>query len=313
MSALVRKHAKDILEYFAGADAFGFNEAALAGWAYPVDLEFTLQREQEHYSPKDESGLPVRVYRTAGLQYNPTRIAGYGLAHYNRLVSSGAEPSRIEFLRAADWFAAAPDGLWRYDFAWNDLRPGWLSCMAQGEGISVLVRASALTGEERYLARALQAAVPFRQTISAGGVRSLVAGRWPFLEEYPSSAPAHVLNGFLFAMNGIHDLMRLESDAGESVGFDELLESLERNLPSWDLGYWSAYDLAVGPASRRNVATVAYHRLHIAQLRYLGAVTHSRALVAMADHWTACAASLASRVRALTGKVLYRSLVRAQR
>lgn len=313
MSALLRKHIRDVHEYLTGAASFGYERRALTGWTYPVDLEFTLAREADYYSPRDSDGLPVRRYRSAGLQYNPTRIAGFALANYNRFVTADSQSSLAHFMRAAAWFAAADDALWYYHFDWNELKAPWLSCMAQGEGISVLVRAFVLTREELYLERARQALAPLRRPIASGGVRSRIAGRWAFLEEYPSPSPAHVLNGFLFALIGIHDLMRVAPDAGDAIGFQELVETLEANLTGWDLGYWSAYDLSRGPAARANVTTLAYHRLHIAQLRYLGEVCGRSAFTEMAARWACNSESLVSRVRALSGKFLYRALVPAQR
>lgn len=44
------------------------------------------------------------------------------------------------------------------------LNPGWCSAMAQGHGISVLVRAAQITGETRFWDAAELALKPFTQT-----------------------------------------------------------------------------------------------------------------------------------------------------
>jgi heparosan-N-sulfate-glucuronate 5-epimerase len=310
---LLAKHLRDVAHYVSGSADNGLNEAALRSWAYPVSLEFTLERETRFFSPKDAAGLPLRVYKSVGRQYNPTRIAGYGLAHFNRYLATSRSESREIFMKAADWFAAAGDGRWSYNFDWNALKAPWISCMAQGQGISVLARAYHLTGEAKYLERSRMALTPLRRPLSMGGVRSRLDDASEFLEEYPSSAPVHVLNGFLFALIGIYDLMRLEPASGRSAGFEELVQSLESNIGKWDLGYWSAYDVSTGALGVRNATTMAYHRLHITQLRFLGTVLNRAVLRDTADRWEARSKSVAHRLHALAAKVSYRSLVRAQR
>ncbi|HSJ31048.1 MAG TPA: D-glucuronyl C5-epimerase family protein [Longimicrobiales bacterium] len=313
MTTLLRKHLRDVVNYVRGDAPFQLNEAAFSTPAYPVDLEFTLCDEAEYYSPRDQQGLPVRVYKTAGRQYNPTRIASFGLAHLNRFVASGSEEGRTAFLKVAEWFAAVEDGVWRYEFDWNDLDAPWSSCMAQGQGISVLTRAYHITGDSRYLGKARQALAPLCQSIRDGGLRSRIDGVWEFLEEYPSASPAHVLNGFLFAMIGIADLGRCDEAALAAVNHAELLASLEANIMRWDMGYWSAYDLAKGPLSGRNAATTSYHQLHVTQLQYLARIHHSAPLNAAATRWEGQMASAANRLRALGAKLMFRALVRTQR
>jgi heparosan-N-sulfate-glucuronate 5-epimerase len=310
---LLAKHLRDVAHYVSGNAEFELNEAALRSWAYPVSLEFTLERETRFYSPKDAAGLPLRVYKSVGRQYNPTRIAGYGLAHFNRYLASSRSECRETFMKTADWFAAAGDGRWSCHFDWNDLKAPWISCLAQGQGISVLARAYHLTGEAKYLKSARMALTPLSQPLLIGGVRSHLDDASEFLEEYPSSAPVHVLNGFLFALIGIYDLMRLEPASGPSVGFDELVQSLESNIGKWDLGYWSAYDVSTAACGIRNAATMAYHRLHITLLRFLGTMLNRGVLRDTADRWDDRSKSVACRLHALTSKVLYRSLMRTQR
>ena len=313
MRGVSRKHLRDVVEYFRGTASYQLNREAIEGTSYFLDLEFTLEDEAAYYMPKDDAGLPMRRYRTVGLQYNPTRIAAFALAHYNRFLRTNDASSREAFLRAAGWFAASKDAIWYYRFDWNELRGPWISCMAQGEGISVLVRAFRLTSEDRYLDCASKALVPLANYIGEGGVRSRIDGDWDFLEEFPTSDPVHVLNGSLYALIGVHDLMRIDSEAGRRVRFPDLIRSLEANLGRWDLGYWSAYDLASEESAPRNAATAAYHRLHITQLTYLGEVLGNSAFLSKARQWGLRSESLASRLRAMASKITYRTIHPAQR
>ena len=304
----LQKLAHDLKGYLLGNEDFGFVEASLTSWAYPLDLDFTLRQERLHYEPKDAQGIPLRVYLSVGPQYNPTRIAAYALAHYNRYLRTGQEVHRRTFFRMADWFLQAPEGRWVYTYPWGDLTPPWISAMAQGEGISVLVRAWVLSGDERYLAKARQALQPLLLPLEQGGVRSALEDGSPFLEEYPTRPPDHVLNGFLYALIGLVDLQQVRADWVAPVDLEALLDTLERHLDWWDTGFWSVYDLGYRRTGVPNLVTVSYHNLHITQLTFLGLRTNRPQLVAVAKRWATYARRPLYRWRAFLGKVRYRLL-----
>ena len=302
---------KYIYPYFAD---FDYCSNALNTTVYPICLDFTLKASKKYYFPLDGQGLPVRNYSSVGRQYNPTRIAAFGLAHYNNYILTKDKNSLSRFLKVAEWFQRSPDGIWRYEFDWGTLKAPWISAMAQGEGISVLTRAWYLTGETIYLERAIAALAPFTKEISQGGVLSKIDGLDPFLEEYPDDKPVHVLNGFLYAVIGMVDLERIaQIDLPLEMSAKDWLSILERHLSKWDLGYWSAYDLSGLNSSLRNASTVSYHRLHIAQLKFLGEWSNSRVLLNTADSWYQYLRKLSNRLKAMSVKVRYRMKVRAQR
>jgi hypothetical protein len=300
------KRITEIRSLFSGKTCYQLRADAHAGEVYPLELGFTLDREEDYYRPLDFDGLPMRAYFSAGLQYSPTRVAAFGLAHFNRMCDTGSEESHSAFLRAAAWFCRSEDGLWRYEFPWRDLPAGWISAMAQGEGISVLVRAYRHTGDEAYLSQALRASRAFTVSLEGGGVRSRIRGQWEFLEEHPLPRPPHTLNGFLYAMVGINDLIREVPDVRERVNFDGLVETLAEQWRCWDLSYWSAYDLNLSPKGRRNFATLSYHQIHVSLVRFLAEVLQNEALSSCWRTWGAYSRSLPKRLRALYGKARYR-------
>ncbi|NPA71522.1 MAG: D-glucuronyl C5-epimerase [Gammaproteobacteria bacterium] len=313
-SKIFSKVYKDIRSYLIGNEEFGFCELSLSSTAYPIDFTFALDREEEFFSPKDENGLPVRKYLSAGVQYNPTRMASYALAHYNRYLETNNEEHRRIFMKVADWFMGSRDGVWSYEFDWGELKAPWISAMAQGEGVSVLVRAWHLSGEERYIEQALRAIEPFSKEISDGGVVAYLEDGDPFLEEYPTSNPSHVLNGFLFAVIGLVDIERIAGqELPEGLGADGWIGVLERHIQKWDLGFWSAYDLTWIGRRMRNPATMSYHRLHISQLKYLVQLYNAQTIFEILEKWELYMYSLFNRLRALVLKINYRMRERAQR
>lgn len=302
----IQKLFHDLSGFLWGNRDFSFLESSLTSWMYPLDLDFTLKRESLYYSPRDKRGIPIRAYLSVGPQYNPTRIAAYALAHFNRYLRTQDERNKRCFLQAAAWFLQSSDGRWTYDYPWAGLSPPWISAMAQGEGISVLVRAWVLTHETRFLEQARKAAVPFTVPVSKGGVRSTLPDGSLFLEEYPTNPPDHVLNGFLYALIGLLDLQRVDPETASLVCLESLLDTLERNILLWDAGFWSLYDLSYLRTKVPNFVTVSYHNLHVAQLLFLGLMTRRSHLLKVARRWAIFARNPVNRWRAFIGKVRYR-------
>ena len=121
-----------------------------------------------------------------------------------------------------------------------------------------------------------------------GGTLATLEGG-PFVEEYPTTPASYVLNGALFAVWGYHDVGLALRDSDTSERFDELIAVLERALHHYDAGYWSRYDLY--PHLIPNVASPAYHLLHIKQLQVMGRLTEIAAFSRMAERFEGYRAS----------------------
>ena len=121
-------------------------------------MEFASKADYAgHY---DASGIPMLDYRGhIGLQYNPIAIAQYGLGNYNFFVQDKSEERRRNFWLPADWLVANlaqnAHGIWvwnhHFDWEYRDtLKAPWYSGLAQGQGISLLVRAHHATSDPKY-------------------------------------------------------------------------------------------------------------------------------------------------------------------
>ncbi len=186
------------------------------------------------------------------------------------------------------------------------LRPPWLSAMAQGQAASLLVRVHAATGEDRFAAAARRVLEPYRVDSRAGGVRAELDGA-PFYEEYPTRPPSYVLNGGIYAVWGLLDVALALGDGEARAEYETALDGLAVSLGRWDRGWWSLYDLY--PHRVPNLASPAYHELHIDQLRALMIVSPRAQIGEMLERFERYARSRALRARAFAGKVAFRLTV----
>ena len=155
--------------------------------------------ESYHMGPQ---GVPQFLIDGSWVDH-PDGVAQWGLREYSH---GYWRP----LLAAANWLAKheRPDGGIPYLFDDPSGAPPvfapWISALAQGQAISDFMRAYQATGSARYLRAALHALEPFLHPVPAG-----VTSSWdglPWYEEYPVADPDHVLNGFMFALVGLHDL-----------------------------------------------------------------------------------------------------------
>ena len=183
------------------------------------------------------------------------------------------------------------------------LPPPWLSAMAQGQAASLLVRLHAARPDERMADAALRALRPLSVPTAEGGVQADLRGG-PFFEEYPTDPASYVLNGGIFALWGLLDAAVALANAEARALFEAGLETLAANIHRWDSGWWSRYDLYPHPIP--NVASAAYHELHIDQLRAMQLVAPRPELAERLARFEAYAASRSRRARAYALKAAFR-------
>jgi heparosan-N-sulfate-glucuronate 5-epimerase len=164
------------------------------------------------------------------------------------------------------------DGLrWPYSVPVSKYRlsPPWCSAMAQGQAASVLARAYLVTGGERFRRLALEAIRPLLATASTDLVTVTAGG--PVLEEAPSDPPAHILNGWIFALWGLWDVaVGLRHDEA-GVRFRASASCLAGLLHRYDVGWWTRYSLY--PHRLADLAKPFYHDLHTTQAEVMFLLT----------------------------------------
>jgi hypothetical protein len=237
--------------------------------------------------------------------------AQWALGCYERYLHDEGEAWLAAAIDAADHLLEhqRDDGAWPHGMPMPHtyrLDPPWLSAMAQGEGASLLVRIHKETGERRYADAAELALVPFRAPVSEGGVLADLDGG-PFFEEYPTEPASYVLNGGIYSMWGSYDVgLALDSPQAQDE-WGRAVDALASNLHRWDTGYWSLYDLYPHPVP--NIASSAYHALHIVQLQAMQLTSPRPEFAEMAERFAEYTESKRNRGRAFVSKSAFRLAV----
>ena len=312
----------------SGPLSFWYEQPLLNQRAFVDQRQYFMrfQGKAAYRGPFDHNGVPLLDYQgDIGRQHNPIAIAQYGLARFNRWCDTRATDDEKAWLAAATWLEREltlnQSGLhvWMHDFDWpyrEVLRAPWYSGLAQGAGISLLVRAADATGQWRFAKTAHAAFKAFYRTIDAGGVLAKDARNRVWIEEYIVRPPSHILNGFIWALWGVYDYMRFTNALEPRALFDKCVATIESALPEYDTGRWSLYELpAAGNWREPNrwtgpqmLASRYYHQLHIVQLRVLHRLTNISTFEAYADRWQGYLDSRVNRTRALVEKAAFKLL-----
>lgn len=241
----------------------------------------------------DEIGPTVYAH---GEGINPVHIAQLARPVALEILTSpgGAldlsEEEEKRVLEVADFFVGEgqildANGLsyevWWYDFdyPYYGLKAPWLSGMAQGQAIEVLLAAYEITGDERYLETARLGANTLAVPVDEGGAAVPLENGGIWFEEYAQARvpPPRVLNGHNFALQGLWFLCQRDADYCDL--YDRGVLGVRTLLPEFDGRVWSFYDLVGTPANPK------YQRIHVQQLRELAERTGDEVLSQYADRF----------------------------
>lgn len=244
----------------------------------------------------DEKGIPlIHSYidvQKPGYYYYPITIGQYGLSIFHSYLETEDESKKEHFLNIADWFlttAIVDDRLGAYWLTevdkpeFNMVVP-WKSSFSQSRGLSILLRAWQITKKDKYLEIATLAIKPFLFNVQEGGVRVGSPGNY-FYEEYVAAHPTRILDGIMFSLFGIYDLMRCSASLSDETNilsnkaFQDGIDGLCYWLPKFDMGYWVFYNRCEIPNYPQNdPCTIGYLRLVVSQLDILYQLTKNEQL-----------------------------------
>ena len=292
-SSLKARYGDEIIaEYFDISSVTNLTASALFLFPHYIMQNFCNNPDSWEHNKRmifDSNGIPLYNYSSSiGPQYNPVTVSQYALANYHVYLDTGNYSRREKFLSQARWLLENAKqkesySIWEYDFDYPKFyctKP-WVSAMAQGQGLSVLVRAYVLTGNISYIDVAEQVALAFEVEISDGGVRYIDSnGVW--FEEYADvGAPrSKVLNGFIFALLGLYEYSFETNNSKGWTFFWEGAETLSKNIYRYDSSSWSYYGLL-----KYTHAGTQYHKIVIEQLRTMYELTDDEIFLCYSDRF----------------------------
>jgi len=234
---------------------------------------------------RDNDGVIMLDYGgELGVQYNPNAIAQAALGFYDLYMQSSELKNRKlqqeldikSFFTQVDWFVTHGRRvknnilLWEYEFPFESreyLQKPWRSALAQGQAISVLIRAYILSEKEVYLKAAHDGFNAFRHEgleHEGGVIFRNKEDVW--LEEAIIKKPNHILNGFVWALWGVRDYAVFTRDEYAIRLYEEAEKTLRRTLNLYDLGFWTCYDCVTDMGDPIMPVSSYYQRLHITQM-----------------------------------------------
>ncbi len=271
------------------------------------------------YGPPSEAEAWLDLLVARREYVMPVTVLQLGLGAWQRSIDE-QDPDRSGWSRVArlvaEWAAVDMDGHGR--FIHHQPMPhtyaipsGWHSAMAQGLGVSLMVRLGLVDDAARAARSLLEPQYGLISKTEHG----------PVLEEYPAEPRPHVLNGWMWALFGLYDLAHADGDLDEDLraaatdAFEAGIASLAAQLPEYETGRgWSTYDRYPHPI--QNVASPFYHRLHVEMLRATERLAPYEQLAeefqATSDRWEQALGAPLVRATAVARKVGFR-LVKPRR
>ncbi|HEV2208271.1 MAG TPA: D-glucuronyl C5-epimerase family protein [Verrucomicrobiae bacterium] len=231
----------------------------------------------------DPAGIPLSKLSNGLVTYLPVLLCQKALGHWDCSLMGDDGNHLHQFLSIANWLVDNQD----QDGGWNSL--GILghpdryrySAMTQGEAVSVMVRAHLTNGEQKFERACRNALALMRRPVQEQGV-CIYEGESVFLEEFPAERRDTVLNGWLFALFGLHDFLARFPDQPTEIFYRRCCDSLLRHLQTFDTGYWSYYS-----SGTHRLASPFYHSLHLSQLEALAAIADPHIIGPVRNRWRA--------------------------
>lgn len=229
-------------------------------------------------------------------------IFQYGLGAYDLYLKDGKDDYLQMVYTCANWAVdnQEKNGGWKTFLHKKETHP--YSAMAQGEGISLLLRAYEISKNESFLASAKKAMSFLLTPIENGGVTKYEGENVYFMECLYLPL---VLNGWIFSIWGLIDYCKVVKDEIVNDALKRTLISLKNKLSDFDTGYWSKYE------ESKMIASPFYHSLHIAQLNVMFDLTGEESFKAYADRWSGYQNSFIKPKYAFVKKALQKIMERS--
>lgn len=156
----------------------------------------------------------------------------------------------------------------------------WYSGMAQGRVLTLFSRLYLATGNTKYLHWAEKTFKSFQitQKQAVDWIAYIDQDNYYWIEEYPTTKPMHVLNGFIFGIFGLYDYYLISHDPECLKILNAAITTIKHYISDFrNPGEMSFYGLKYKRQKEH------YHYVHIYELNMLHKITGDYYFKAMAD------------------------------
>lgn len=225
----------------------------------------------------DDNGVPINITNKGDKVYFSITIFQYGLGAYDLYLETKDINYLNKFFKSVSWALNEQEesGAWN-TFGWCNPNAKY-SSMAQGEGVSLLVRAFLETKDKIYLDAAKKAIDFMLLSINNGGTTIYYPDGGLTFEETKENRS--ILNGMIFSIWGLRDYCIISKDKKYYKILQSAVNYLCKILTMYDCNYWSKYDLD------GNIASPFYHDLHIEQLKVMYDLFGNIEFIYYAEKW----------------------------
>lgn len=220
--------------------------------------------------------VPVIIDDQGKTRYFSIAIFQYGLAAFDLYLANANNRMKEIVKNCCQWAIVNQNnnGTWDTFKEQNAFFP--YSSMAQGEGISLLVRGAKLFKNHCYEVAAQRAKEAMLRDINEEGTCKIINGKYYF---YEYTFMPLILNGWIFSAWGLFDYYKYFKDNEVKKIWENTVEEIADSLDKFDNGYWSKYDTS------ETITSPFYHKLHIAQLNVLYTLTGNEKFKEYAERW----------------------------
>lgn len=244
----------------------------------------------------DSDELPMLNLENGEYTYFPVAIFQYGLGAYDLFLLTSDERYERKFMQCVSWAIGNLDEKGRWNNFSHYCPDTPYGAMAQGEGVSLLLRAYKHSGKQLYV-DAAKKAIDFMLLSLEDGGTTKYAGNDAYLMEY--TFKGMVMNGSIFSWWGLYDYVMVSGDNGKyRQSMEQTLRSLMKVLPYFTYPYWSKYSLD------GLIASPFYHNLHIAQMQAMFKLTGEEVFDQYAKRWAKQQMNLICKTLAFVKKTI---------
>jgi hypothetical protein len=266
---------KEKLQFLTGPYPYQTNEVS-------INLNYWLLNPSYQFT---SDSLILTYYSYAGWQPNAVISAQFALLCYKDYIKNKNESSKNLFFRQVRFFCSnytLIDGAiaYPYPFPFRDLSAGWYSGMAQGQVVSVLIRAYVLTNDNKYLDIARKVVDFMFVPVNRGGVFTYTPEGYEWIEEYPTTPSSYVWNGFVFAVMGLIDYNKVCPSPEITEHIRQCIISIKQTIDLYDTGSQLYYERL-----NRHFCDVRYIGNQVYQCRHLYFATKDEFFNDLYEKW----------------------------